>query len=114
MGKPKTAEQKAAAIALGIRLRAARKKAGKQHKDAADWMGVTQPAVSKWESGTTELSATDLERLASLYGVTTKSSTARGDRQAYSCQACKKNRAGGYRVHGPTYRKYEEHLKYKI
>lgn len=49
---------------------AAREKAGMTQNEAAKALGVSQSAVSFWESGKTQPRSAQLPKIAKLYGVT--------------------------------------------
>lgn len=55
--------------ALGARLRAARENAGMSQGQVARAMGLHRPSVTWIEQGTRKVSALELDRLATLYGV---------------------------------------------
>lgn len=49
---------------------AARKKAGMTQNEVAKALGVTQAAVSFWESGRNQLRGKQMVKLANIFGVT--------------------------------------------
>ena len=54
---------------FGNRLLSMRNKCGMTQRQVASYVGVTDKAVSKWESGTSKPTTNALRRLAELYGV---------------------------------------------
>lgn len=58
---------------LGLRLREAREYRGLSQDDVAQNIGVSRSAISLMESGTRNVSAIELSRLAKLYKVTMES-----------------------------------------
>ena len=54
---------------LGSLIRALRREAGMTQRELAEALGVTDKAVSKWESGTADPSTSNLLALAKLFGV---------------------------------------------
>lgn len=56
--------------ALGLRLRELRLERGMTMAALADRIGVTQPAISQWESGRERPGRETLQRLAGAFGVT--------------------------------------------
>ena len=54
---------------LGERIRAARQAAGLSQEKLAERLGLTRPAVTKWESGQSAPSTENLLRLAEVLGV---------------------------------------------
>lgn len=54
---------------LGVVLQLARKAAGIKQTDAAARMGISAVSFTRWESGSTGISAYDLARLVRLYGL---------------------------------------------
>lgn len=58
------------ALALGERIAALRLGRGQSQGELADHLGMLHSQVSRWESGETEPSATNMLRLARLFGVT--------------------------------------------
>lgn len=62
---------------LGRCLSLARERADLSQAMAAERIGVSRPTMSLWESGAGEPLATDLQRLADLYGVTLDELTGR-------------------------------------
>jgi XRE family transcriptional regulator, regulator of sulfur utilization len=56
-------------IAVGVAIREARTAAGLTQKELADSLGVTQTAVSYWESARRDPGVTELLRIASALGV---------------------------------------------
>lgn len=55
---------------ISKQIKELREKAGMTQKELADQLFVTPQAVSRWESGDTEPSATTLNRIAEIFGVT--------------------------------------------
>ena len=58
-----------ASLTLGKRILYHRKRLGLTQDQLAERMGVTAQAVSKWESGASDPSTSNLLALARLYGV---------------------------------------------
>ena len=54
---------------LGRRIQEARKAAGLSQESLGERLGVSRQAVSKWESGASDPSTSNLLALAKLYGV---------------------------------------------
>ena len=54
---------------LADKIAEERKKNGWSQEDLAEQLGVSRQAVSKWESGASDPSTTNLMALAKLYGV---------------------------------------------
>ena len=54
---------------LGRRIQEARKAAGLSQESLGERLGVSRQAVSKWESGVSDPSTSNLLALAKLYGV---------------------------------------------
>ena len=54
---------------IGSRIQEYRKKAELSQEEFADKIGVSRQAVSKWESGASDPSTSNLLALAKLYGV---------------------------------------------
>lgn len=67
--RPPTPEE----IARGARIRTARKARNLTHKEVADYLGLTESAVSQWEAGRTFPSPTQITRLASYLQVSVES-----------------------------------------
>lgn len=53
-----------------LTLKTARHLAGLTQTETARVMGVTQPTIISWETGTTRMSRDNLRKLVDLYGVT--------------------------------------------
>lgn len=66
-------------VHLGRCLALARDRRGLSQAAAADSIGVTRVTLSAWETGRGEPLATDLQRLARLYGLTLDQLTGRAD-----------------------------------
>ena len=62
-------DETAGSITVGVRIRSAREAAGLTQEELAGKLGVTQTAVSYWESGKRDLGVADLERIAFALGV---------------------------------------------
>ena len=56
-------------VEIAERLAARRKLAGLSQEALAEKLGVSRQAVSKWESGASDPSTTNLMALAKLFGV---------------------------------------------
>ena len=54
---------------LGRRIQEARKAAGLSQESLGERLGVSRQAVSKWESGASDPSTSNLLALAKLYGI---------------------------------------------
>lgn len=54
---------------VGARLKESRKAANFTQKQAADFLGILQPAYARYESGAIELDYAKLVALCKLYGV---------------------------------------------
>ena len=54
---------------IGRNISDYRKKIGLTQQELAEILGVTNKAVSKWESGTSDPSTSNLLALAKLYGI---------------------------------------------
>ena len=54
---------------LGRRIQEARKAAGLSQESLGERLGVSRQAVSKWESGASDPSTSNLMALAKLYGI---------------------------------------------
>jgi transcriptional regulator with XRE-family HTH domain len=52
---------------IGKRAKAERKRANINQRDAAAKLGVEQGTISRWERGTTELTISQITRLAQVY-----------------------------------------------
>ena len=55
---------------IADRIQYLRKQKGYSQEELADKVGVSRQAVSKWESGASDPSTTNLMALAKLFGVT--------------------------------------------
>lgn len=55
---------------IADRIQYLRKQNGYSQEELADKVGVSRQAVSKWESGASDPSTTNLMALAKLFGVT--------------------------------------------
>lgn len=55
---------------FGKRLRKLRESKELSQEILADELGISQSAYSKWESGNTDISYSDLRKIAELYGIT--------------------------------------------
>ena len=55
---------------MADRIQYLRKQKGYSQEELADKVGVSRQAVSKWESGASDPSTTNLMALAKLFGVT--------------------------------------------
>ena len=64
-----TPERAAVRQSLGETLRAHRQRCGMTQEFVAEALGVSRQAVSKWESGKSDPSTSNLLALAKLYGV---------------------------------------------
>lgn len=53
---------------IGKRAKAARKQSGLKQQEAARRLGVEKGTVSRWETGSTELTVSQIIELARLYG----------------------------------------------
>lgn len=56
-------------VVVGIRVRAARERAGMTQEALAGKLGITQTAVSYWEAGKRDIGVADLERIAVALGI---------------------------------------------
>ena len=56
-------------MTLGEKIQALRTDIGLSQEDLAERLGVSRQAVSKWESGASDPSTSNLLALAKLYGV---------------------------------------------
>ena len=56
-------------MTLGQRIQALRKEKGLSQEALGEALGVSRQAVSKWESGASDPSTSNLLALAKLYGV---------------------------------------------
>ena len=56
-------------VSIGNRLYQYRRKSGLSQEELAAKLGVSRQAVSKWESGASDPSTTNLMALAKLFGV---------------------------------------------
>jgi len=66
-------EAEATLLAAGIRIREARERAGLTQQELADILGVTQTAVSYWESAKRDPGVADLPRIANALDVSASS-----------------------------------------
>ena len=55
---------------IGKQIASLRKEKGVKQEELAKYVGVSTQAVSKWESGASDPSTTNLMALAKLFGVT--------------------------------------------
>lgn len=60
-------------IARGTRIRIARKAKGLTHKEVADYLGITESAISQWEAGRTFPSPNQITKLATYLQVSAQS-----------------------------------------
>ena len=56
-------------MTIADRIQSLRKAKGMSQEELADKVGVSRQAVSKWESGASDPSTTNLMALAKLFGV---------------------------------------------
>ena len=54
---------------IGARIRALRQKRNLTQKELAQWIGVPQNTVSRWETGAYQIAIHELQVLAALFGV---------------------------------------------
>ena len=54
--------------AVGIRIKAARDRAGKTQHDLAAFFGVQQSTVARWEAGETDAGIERIAKMATLFG----------------------------------------------
>ena len=57
-------------MSLGDKIAELRRQRGWSQENLAERLGVTRQSVSKWESGASDPSTTNLIALAKLYGLT--------------------------------------------
>lgn len=66
--RPEAGARSGSAV-VGIRVRAARERAGMTQEALAGKLGITQTAVSYWEAGKRDIGVADLERIAAALGI---------------------------------------------